>query len=483
MPYAATMTDFLQNARHADRVRQIERMRSVFVGERQYTVVHGNSRSVLRALPSCSVDSVVTDPPAGIGFMGKKWDEFGKVSQRSVNAAKNKKGLLPHYGRGGTQQSRIAYKTRARDGFVAYMSQILCEAWRVLKPGGYALVWALPKTSHWTATACENAGFEIVDRVSHFFGSGFPKNLSISKAIDKAHDKLHKRKVIGKTNRNISAAQGRGSFGGQRAFREKNWHVSNLLTAPATDAAAEWEGFGTALKPACEDWWLVRKPLQGTYVDNVLTHGTGALNIDGCRIHDGVVGANLGITRSSKTKMQNAQAESIARTNEMGRWPANIVFDEAAAAELDRQAPVSRFFYAAKPSRREKEEGLLHLPTHSAAEATGSKEGQERLKSPRTGAGRSAKSGVRNHHPTVKSIALMRWLCRLITPPGGVVVDAFNGSGTTGCAAVLEGFRYIGIDAELPYVRISRARIRKWATDEEARWITAKEASMRVVRG
>lgn len=411
-------------------------------------VIHGDSLEVLREVPDACIDAVVTDPPAGIGFMGREWDSD----------------------KGGRQL------------WIAWLSSVMAECLRVLKPGGHALVWALPRTSHWTATAIEDAGFEIRDRVSHLFGSGFPKSLDVSKAIDAAAGAV--REIVGydaaraRPNRTYEAGA-IGNIGGSGKVSDRTDNGATL-TAPATDAARQWSGWGTALKPACEDWWLARKPLGGTVAANVTTYGTGALNIDACRIGF----ADEADEAESKGKNQHGDFGSGPMTNQVfgqfsknrenynppGRWPANVALshspecgeiciDGCAVRLLDEQSRkrASRFYYVAKPTTFERDAGLEHLPAASGGEATDRVDGSAGLNSPRAGAGR--RGGRRNIHPTVKSIELMRWLCRLVTPPGGVVLDPFAGSGSTGCAAALEGLDCLLIEKEEAYVEIARARI------------------------
>ena len=420
-----------------------------------WAVVNGDSEALAASLPPESVDAIVTDPPSGIGFMGKEWD-------------KDKGG---------------------RDKWIAWLAGILRGAMAALKPGGHALVWALPRTSHWTATAVEDAGFEIRDVVMHLFGSGFPKSLDVSKAIDDAAGAT--RPVVGKmsapnrNNRAITMSDG--------------WRDSPDLTAPATPAAAQWSGWGTALKPAAEHWILARKPLAGTVAANMQRFGTGGLNIDGCRIGNKVeTWPKTRAHRPGYLAHPNAKGGDTVGTGAMpsGRWPAHVTLDEEAAQMLDEQSGVlqsgrlsssykirdrigqpskgdergrvfgdadpscggaSRFFYTAKPARSEKDAGLDHLPLRTGGEATDREEGSAGLNNPRAGAGRGG--GVRNHHPTVKPIDLMRWLCRLITPPGGVILDLFTGSGTTGVAAIREGFKFIGVEREAEFVDVAVGRL------------------------
>lgn len=441
-----------------------------------WALVEGDCLEALRELPDASVDAVVTDPPAGIGFMGKEWDGS----------------------KGG------------REAWIAWLAGIAAEVLRILKPGGHGLVWAIPRTSHWTATALEEAGFEIRDRVSHIFGSGFPKSLDVSKAIDKASGVT--REVIGlkASNRPNVVGQAPGGSMGGGAYTER------VETAPATPEAAAWEGWGTALKPAVEDWWLVRKPLaEKNLARNVVRHGTGAINVDAFRIDF----ADEADKRASKAKNAHSDFGSGPRNNiatfgefkrdrdnydAAGRWPTHLVLshapecgnecapgcpvailDEQSASEAvghwpesrgvgglgtsghsgqdglaERHATLggaSRFFYTAKASRAERDAGLGHIPAASGGAATARRDGSDGLKSPRAGAGRNG--GARNIHPTVKPLALMQWLCRLITPPNGVVLDPFAGSGSTLVAALRCGFRMIGVEREPGYVRIARARV------------------------
>jgi hypothetical protein len=356
------------------------------------TLYHGDCLEVLKSLPDCSVDSVVTDPPAGINFMGREWDQakFG------------------------------------RDRWIDWLEERMRECFRVLKPGGHALVWALPRTSHWTATACEDAGFEIRDRVAHIFGTGFPKNMDVSKAIDKAAGA--KREVIGKgKGRTGEAAQPNG--GSLHSDDSYQWPGDFDITAPATPEAAQWEGWGTALKPACEDWWLCRKPLEGTVAANVLKYGTGGLNIDACRVPTsdtyaypngaGGNGFHGGVGREA-----DGSRTDTPEMSPLGRFPAHLIHDGSDEA-IQGMQEASRYFYCPKASKKDRNEG-----------------------------------GIANKHPTVKNTELMRYLCLLITPPGGTVLDPFAGSFSTGKAAVKEGFKFIGIEAEREYFDIGVERLR-----------------------
>ena len=273
---------------------------------------------------------------------------------------------------------------------------------RVLKPGGHLVAFGGTRTVHRLATAIEDGGFEIRDMISWLYWSGFPKSLDVSKAID-------------------------------------------------TEAAKKWNGYGTALKPAQEPAVLARKPLTGTVAGNVLQHGTGALNIDGCRFAYGDeawpgpgddYSGSVFVGQPDKFNgFSSAGSDITANGHELGRWPANI-------------------YAHPKASRSEREAGCERLPGRTGAEATDRTAGSAGLDNPRAGAGRTA-DRVKNHHPTVKPIGVMRWLCKLTGGQrGSVILDPFMGSGTTGCAAVLEGFDFIGIEREPEYMQICEARIR-----------------------
>lgn len=449
-----------------------------------------------------TVDAVVCDPPYELGFMGKKWDASG----------------------------------------IAYDVDLWRAVFRALKPGGHLLAFGGTRTYHRMACAIEDAGFDIRDSLHWVYGSGFPKSLNVSKAIDESLGA--ERPIIG----HASQLPGGNTFaqdawsqanraGGQtcvylKAGKPCEGHDSGFsqgltfhsgVTAPGSPEAERWSGWGTALKPAHEPIVLARKPLTGTVAANVLAHGTGGLNVDGCRI-----GSDDKLVRPSILRNDNqvlgTGLGAGTQVEPAGRWPANFVLshadgcDEAEGftvcrdgcpvAELDRQsgrtksmppekgrkgkrpggfanvgadcgdpAPngpqygdaggASRFFYVAKPSARERDLGCEDMPERTGGQLTDRVDGSAGLSSPRAGAGR--RGNRRNVHPTVKPIALMQWLCRLITPPGGVVLDPFCGSGTTGIAAVREGFSFIGIEQSPEYAEIAKARILRALSDTEKR--------------
>lgn len=387
-------------------------------------ILVGDCIDALRAMPSDSVDAVVTDPPYGLGKPPPAED------------------VLRAWLDGATYQAMGGgFMGAAWDSFVPGPA-VWREVCRVLKPGGHAVIFAGSRTLDWMGMSVRLGGLEIRDTLGWVYWSGFPKSLDVSKAIDAAagaeREVLHQETRWNEPSGIVNAGRGASA----RSLVVRN------ITAPATDAARRWSGWGTALKPAIEPAILARKPLAGTVAANVLRHGTGAINVDGCRLtpgdlawpgpgeehprqweHTRGLGFHGGVDRGPCVKgMQTA-----------GRWPANL-------------------YACPKASRAERERGCDGLPARSGADAVHREEGSAGTQSPRAGAGRK-RDEVRNHHPTVKPIRLMRWLCRLVTPPGGLVVDPFAGSGSTGVAAVLEGFAFTGCELDEGHAAIARARI------------------------
>lgn len=465
-------------------------------------IYYGDCREVMLQLPSCSVDSVVTDPPYELGFMGKGWDRSG----------------------------------------IAYDVTVWRECLRLLKPGGHLLAFGGSRTYHRLACAIEDAGFEIRDQIQWIYGSGFPKSLDVSKAIDAA---------AGVERSAVGIADSRGRDGATRQIVESTSDGYGftqkgglILTAPSTDAAKQWDGWGTALKPAHEPIVLARKPLIGTVAANVLEYGTGGLNVDGCRI-EGVDGnGHWSADDSSDQTSTPGYDGGFTRGGSkaaLGRWPANVIHDGSAEVLVefakygDRPVGAScikgesgkdkngntgaaygqesrpagtamiaygdsgsaaRFFYCAKASKEDREEGLENLPARDCRETVNRDPESAGVQSPRAGAGRGAAAPIyrcsqcglnlqggraatkcpvsdehvrelvgygelsRNHHPTVKPTDLMRYLVRLVTPPGGTVLDPFCGSGSTGKACALEQMNAILIDSEADYCDLAAARSR-----------------------
>ena len=391
----------------------------------------GDCRDSMRAMDAESIDAIVSDPPYGLSFMGKGWD----------------------HGVPG-------------EGF-------WIEALRVAKPGAHLLAFGGTRTFHRLAVAIEDAGWEIRDCLMWVYGSGFPKSLDVSKAIDKAAGAERERYA-------------RPAFGGTFSDDNGSTYGTAISNAPATSEAKQWAGWGTALKPAYEPIIMARKPLIGTVAANVLKHGTGAINVDGCRIEgDGGHMRPFQPTNNAR-EVYGRQVGFQPMNHSGGRWPANVLHDgsdevtglmptttsggtpfsrpsgmgyHGAAGQDDvagnrgDSGSAARFFYCAKASKADRDKGCDGLDAHKQDETRN--EGDPGGDNPRNrGAGERS-----NHHPTVKPTDLMRYLCRLVTPPGGTVLDPFMGSGSTGKAATLEGFSFVGCELQPEYMAIAEARI------------------------
>ena len=383
----------------------------------RWELVHADCIDAMRDMDAESIDAIVTDPPYGLSFMGREWD----------------------HGVPGVE--------------------FWTEALRVAKPGAHLVAFGGTRTFHRLACAIEDAGWDVRDCLSWLYGSGFPKSLDVSKAIDKAAGA--EREVVG-LNQYAAKRTGAGKAGVLDTRGPGLGGIeSSQVTAPATDAARAWQGWGTALKPAWEPVILARKPLVGTVASNVLAHGVGGLNIDGCRIGTGEDKTSGGHKRGVSALHGGEITHRTPVDFSKGRWPANVVLDEEAAAMLDAQTG----------ERKTSAPGSVFRRTQKAANIYGdhcADVGREQVAyGDSGGASRffyTAKAsrkerGDGNTHPTVKPQALMRWLVRMVTPPGGLVLDPFNGSGSTGVASIAEGFRYIGCEREAEYVEISRSRL------------------------
>lgn len=400
----------------------------IYEGDPRVTLINNDCLIHLKSMDSISCDALVTDPPAGISFMGKEWDDD----------------------KGG------------RDYWVTWFSEVMQECLRVLKPGAHGLIWALPRTSHWTATALENAGFEIRDICVHLYGSGFPKSLDISQAIDKQ----------------AGAAQSRGSrfnVAGQNVKLNSNKELRSdypgyVPPKYITNEAKKWDGFGTAIKPAHEHWILVRRPLsEDTIAENVLKHGTGGLNIDECRI-EGLFKSGWsesGSKESSNTSMSGKNYEREPKPdNPEGRFPANLILshheeceelqchEDCAVQGLDEHSGTTR--------------GGGKTKVHTETTQMFGMKGHVNIDYPDSGGASrffyvskasESDKGSNNNHPTVKSTKLMEYLIKLVTPPQGKILDPFMGSGSTGVAAKQWGFEFIGIEKEKEYFDIASKRI------------------------
>jgi hypothetical protein len=409
-------------------------LRAPYLDDGDVRLYVGDCVEVMQEMDAESVDAVVCDPPYSLWFMGKEWDRY------------------------------------APPQFAAWCEAWAREALRVLKPGGHLLAFGGTRTFHRLTCGIENAGFEIRDCLSWLYGSGFPKSLDVSKAIDKAAGA--EREVVGMGAAYCPhIARGERCPGHPTADRSlAGLNIHAAATAPASDAAREWQGWGTALKPAWEPCVVARKPLAGTVADNVQAHGTGALNVDGCRIAGDMSGGTWGATQHSSIGYGANTAVSGYQTaqHEGGRWPANVALDEDAAAMLDAQsgerpspknAPIRKA--SAAGSRSNSMSGPESRPygqeVHTYADTGGASRFFYTAKASR--ADRTGGGVADNTHPTVKPTDLMRWLVRLVTPPGGLVLDPFAGSGSTLVAARAEGVRAVGIEREDEYARIIADRL------------------------
>jgi DNA modification methylase len=384
-----------------------------------WNIRHGDCREVMRTLDPESVDSIVSDPPYGLSFMGKGWD----------------------HGVPGVE--------------------FWTEALRVAKPGAHLLAFGGTRTYHRLACAIEDAGWEIRDCVMWVYGSGFPKSHDVSKAIDKAAGA--EREVVGVKRRPRGADCGTGHESAKHRGKELQGSSQVAcdvdITAPATDAARQWSGWGTALKPAWEPIIVARKPLCGTVAENVLAHGTGAINVDGCRV--GTEAWSRKATGNStpygsETTWNTSATPDIDRSG-VGRWPANLIHDgsdEVVGLFPERDGAVSNGSKGTTGSN-----GIYNEGWGAVKQKPGRADSGSAARFFYCAKASKADRDADNKHPTVKPTALMRYLCRLVTPPGGVVLDPFTGSGSTGKAAIMEGFRFIGIECEAEYVEIAKARI------------------------
>jgi DNA modification methylase len=376
------------------------------------TIYHGDCRNIMEGqLPDNWVDSIVTDPPYELGFMGKGWDGSG----------------------------------------IAYNVEVWENAYRILKPGGHLLAFGGTRTWHRLAVAIEDAGFEVRDSIAWMYGSGFPKSHDVSKAIDK----------VAGAEREVLASRKVQDIRGNK-YNSATDTMQYDITAPATPAAQQWQGWGTALKPAFEPIVVARKPLIGTVAENVLAHGTGALNIDGCRIGTEDTRAPASKTALGIMNDDAWQAREVMAGSSSGRWPANVILDESQAAELDKQSGNVKGQVGMSKTKGghrfiEGDTETVQKFDYGTTDSGGASRFFYCAKAPKKE--RPNVDGVA--HPTVKPLKLMEYLVRLVTPPGGTILEPFSGSGTTIEAALNEGFNVIGIEMTDEYLPLIMARIER----------------------
>lgn len=377
----------------------------------EYKIINTNCLDAMSQMQSGEIDAIVTDPPYGLSFMGANWDH-------------NVPG-------------------------VAYWSECL----RVAKPGAHLLCFGGTRTFHRLMCAIEDAGWEIRDTIMWVYGSGFPKSMNVSKAIDKTLGA--KRTVVGEIKKLDSYGyDSNNTYGGGP---DHNGIME--ITAPATSESAEWEGWGTCLKPAWEPIIVARKPLDGTVAHNVMTYGTGAINIDGCRIPTSDVLSFGSRQIGDGVKYGKCTPTTEGKQNDKGRFPANLVHD--GSQEVVGLFPVTKGQKAPvkgiEPSR-DARDGIF--PTFGPINAFEPRDGYSSAARFFYCAKASKRDrGEGNDHPTVKPNALMRWLVRLVCPQGGMVLDPFMGSGSTGVACIQEGMRFVGVEMKEHYCEIAENRI------------------------
>lgn len=392
---------------------------------KNFTLYHGLMQDVLPTLPENSVDSVVTDPPYELNFMGKAWDNSG----------------------------------------VAFQKDTWERCLRVLKPGGYLLAFGGSRTFHRIACAIEDAGFEIRDTIMWLYGSGFPKSLNISKTIEK------REMLIKPTTETL--------FNNPNEKRDLSKRSDyGYVYKPQLQEAIRWQGWGTSLKPSYEPIIVARKPCEGTWVDNVLKWGVGGLNIDECRIGSEILKggtmAKMGGGSEGICNYNLIGAERLPREDTYGRYPANTIFtyddtdfnEVCGGLPVDKNGSAARYFYCAKANIRDRDEGLEYLPVQSLGF---SNQAQAAIKHKQNT--NDSKLNInkilhrKNIHPTVKPVSLMQYLVRLVVPKGATILDPFMGSGSTGKAVMYENhdrnaeYKFIGIEAYEDYMPIATARI------------------------
>jgi len=372
----------------------------------------GDCLEVMKTMEDNSVDAIVTDPPYGLSFMGKKWD-YDVPSQ-----------------------------------------EIWEEALRVLKPGGYLLAFAGTRTQHRMACRIEDAGFEIRDMIAWVYGSGFPKSLNIGKQIDKIQ--CNEREVIGTQTLSGNAAQTTKEKGGTYASNTNAIGVKPI-EVNITKGTSQWEGWGTALKPALEPITVARKPIEGTVANNVLKWGVGGINIDECRVGTEEINIHNAPRGTFAGGEPDRGSDTDSYRNSIGRFPANLIHDGSDEA-VELLSDSQRFFYCAKTSKSERNAGCDELEEQIV------NDGRE------TDIDNAFQRGItlrKNTHPTVKPIALMKYLIKLVSKENYVILDPFMGSGSTGIACKQLDRQFIGIELDKDYMEIAKKRIDSVKDDDQ----------------
>lgn len=435
----------------------------------RYKIINGDSLVELDKLEDNSIDACITDPPYELGFMGKKWDATG----------------------------------------IAYNVELWKKVWRVLKPGAYLLAFGGTRTYHRICCAIEDAGFEIRDCIMWLYGSGFPKSMNIGLAVDKRNGV--ESEVVG-INKSVQDLKEVGKITGHKmTFGQEGTENCARKDVPILKAKNEWNGWGTCLKPAYEPIIVARKPVEESVINNVLKYGVGGINIDECKVGNETVSIHNAPKGTFAGGDYNRGSDTESYRDSTGRFPANVIltYDESDYDEVCGNMPDSkgsqgqafskddyeeretatsftrgdfipynddgsacRYFYCAKASKKDRDNGLIWFDSKTTGELQGGRkegsagsimknaDGTTRV-NPYAGTGAPKK----NIHPTVKPVDLMQYLVRLVSPKGSVILDIFNGSGSTGKAVAFENrereadYKYIGIELDPEYCKISESRI------------------------
>lgn len=447
-----------------------------------YEIINADCLSAMQEMPDGCVDAIVTDPPYGLGFMGVAWDTYKTESGKSKGGSRTS-ATFDQVG-GNHHPTCAADQARTRksenEKFQASMIPIFAEALRVAKPGAHMLCFGGTRTFHRLACSLEDAGWEIRDTIMWVYGSGFPKSMDVGKAIDKALGaKREQVRIPASEVRNPKVINsGHGIDGGDRPWMKKALEVGYHEKdgdVPVTDQAKEWDGWGTCLKPAWEPIIVARKPLDGTVAHNVMTYGTGAINIDGCRVPtndklgggmraggaDGVWDRPFMHDEQAQADFVERKKANVAKSESLGRFPANLVHDGSQEVlELFPEVAKSTKCRQARTPKKTDVYGLYSMEKKDSP-MVGYEDGGTAARFFYCAKASRKDRGEGNDHPTVKPNALMRWLVRLVCPQGGMVLDPFMGSGSTGVACIQEGMQFVGIDMEKHYCEIANARISK----------------------